>query len=94
MAEKIKPLAAHSGDRKTEEHQVKQLNAQGPPSEYLTARIARDCPAVLEKMKAGKYPSVRAAAREAGGLKEAPALDLLKRAWGKASQCRFIFGLA
>jgi hypothetical protein len=54
-------------------------------AEYPTARIARDCPAVLEEMKAGKYPSVRAAAKAAGILKEATGLDLLKRAWGKAS---------
>jgi hypothetical protein len=32
----------------------------GTSSSYLTARIARDNPGVLEDMKAGKYPSVRA----------------------------------
>jgi hypothetical protein len=54
-------------------------------SDAEAARIARDCPAVLEEMKGGKYSSVRAAARAAGVLKEASALALLKRAWGKAS---------
>jgi hypothetical protein len=54
-------------------------------SSYLTARIARDCPEVLEKMKTGKYPSVRAAAKAAGILKEATRLDKLKSLWGKAS---------
>jgi hypothetical protein len=39
-------------------------------SEYLAARIARDRPDILERMKAGEFPSVRAAAREAGIVKD------------------------
>lgn len=35
-------------------------------TEYLTARIARDRPDILEDMKSGKYKSVRAAALDAG----------------------------
>jgi hypothetical protein len=35
-------------------------------ADYLTARIARDHKAILERMKAGEFPSVRAAALEAG----------------------------
>lgn len=38
-------------------------------NEYLAARIARDAPEVHEKMKAGGYPSVRAAALDAGIVK-------------------------
>jgi hypothetical protein len=38
----------------------------GRDAEYLTARIARDRPDILEDMQAGKYKSVRAAALEAG----------------------------
>ena len=38
----------------------------GNSSDYLTARIARDNPAILEDMKQGKYRSVRAAAIDAG----------------------------
>jgi hypothetical protein len=34
----------------------------GANAEYLTARIARDYPAILERMKAGEFRSVRAAA--------------------------------
>lgn len=41
----------------------------GNNSAYLAARIARDAPAIHEEMKAGKYPSVRAAARAAGLVK-------------------------
>jgi len=39
---------------------------RGNIAEYLTARLARDRPDILERMKAGEFPSVRAAAREAG----------------------------
>ena len=35
-------------------------------AEYDTARIARDRPDILDRMKAGEFPSVHAAAKEAG----------------------------
>jgi hypothetical protein len=35
-------------------------------TDYLTARIARDRPDILERMKAGEFSSVRKAALEAG----------------------------
>ncbi len=38
-------------------------------AEYLTRRIARDNPELLERMKAGEFKSVRAAAIEAGIVK-------------------------
>jgi hypothetical protein len=38
----------------------------GNSADYLTARIARDHPEILESMKEGKYRSVRQAAIEAG----------------------------
>jgi hypothetical protein len=38
----------------------------GNDPDYLTSRIARDRPDVLERMKAGGFPSVRAAALGAG----------------------------
>ena len=60
----------HGGDRKSEKARENQgsnrtLN-RGTIAEYLTARLARDRPDILERMKAGEFPSVRAAAREAG----------------------------
>ncbi len=39
---------------------------RGTNPDYLTARIARDRPDILERMKAGEYKSVRAAARKDG----------------------------
>lgn len=41
----------------------------GSRADYLTARIARDRPDILERMKAGEYRSVRQAALEAGIVK-------------------------
>ena len=39
---------------------------QGNTSEYLAARLARDNPDILERVKAGEFPSMRAAAVAAG----------------------------
>ena len=39
---------------------------RGTSADYLTARIARDRPDILDGMKQGKYRSVRAAAIDAG----------------------------
>jgi hypothetical protein len=42
----------------------------GTSAAYLTARIGRDRPDILARMKAGDYKSVRAAAKEAGIVKD------------------------
>jgi hypothetical protein len=70
IAGKAKPLTEHGGNRKSEEAQVDNINLKSAGrtfSSSLTARIARDNPTVLEKMKAGKYPSVRAATTTSTG---------------------------
>lgn len=64
----------------------KLINGRGPTADYLTARIARDRPDILERMKAGAYPSVRQAAIAAGIVRPPTPLDMLKRAWAKASK--------
>lgn len=46
------------------------ITVRGTGSDYLTARIARDRPDILKRMQAGEFPSVRAAAREAGLVKQ------------------------
>jgi hypothetical protein len=38
------------------------VGQNGNHADYLTRRIARDRPDILDRMKAGEYPSVRAAA--------------------------------
>jgi hypothetical protein len=57
----------------------------GTSATYLARRIARDRPDILHRMKAGEFRSVRAAAIEAGIVKVPTALDLLRRAWEKAT---------
>ncbi len=52
------------------------VSAQGPDAEYLTARIARDAPDVLDRMKAGEFASVRAAASAAGLVKPRISISL------------------
>ena len=55
-------------------------------AEYLTARIARDRPDILEEMKAGKYRSVRAAAIDAGIVKVPTSLENAQKAFSKLSK--------
>jgi len=63
-------LLEHGGDRISEARQGNDMTLpptrRGDDPDYLTARIARDRPDILAKMKAGDYPSVRAAALETG----------------------------
>jgi len=70
-------LFDNGGDRKSEavvQPDVIRLKGQGygTNADYLTARIARDCPDILDRMKEGDFPSVRAAATEAGLVKISP----------------------
>jgi hypothetical protein len=60
------PLAEHGGDRSGEQHDNVILTGLGNSADYLTARIAHDHPDILERMKAGEFRSVRAAAIKAG----------------------------
>lgn len=85
-AEKAPELPRHGGDRKVVA--VKQganstLKRGSTDAQYLTARIKRDRPDILEKMKAGEYKSVRAAARDAGIVKELSTIDKMQRLWRK-----------
>lgn len=67
IAESVKPLNGHGGNRQLDNCQVAISSTDGGNDpEYLTARIARDRPDILERMKAGEYKSVRSAAIDAG----------------------------
>jgi hypothetical protein len=65
-AEEAKPILGHGGDRTTQEQGDNITLKRGDDADYLTRRIARDRPDILERMKAGEFTSVRAAALEAG----------------------------
>jgi len=73
FAENATPLMEHAsgytktGGRGNKLHDNNNVVfGNGTDSEYLTNRIARDRPDILERMKAGEYRSVRSAAIDAG----------------------------
>ncbi len=73
LANEPKPLQLEGGDKRSDQYQNHYYNynsdspqQQGTSADYLTARIARDRPDILERMKTGEYRSVRQAAIEAG----------------------------
>jgi hypothetical protein len=67
-----------------------KVSSYGNSAEYLVARIARDRPDILEKMKAGEYRSVRQGAIDAGIIAvphpDDGHLEALLRAWRRADK--------
>lgn len=55
LAQRVEPLNVNGGDRKSELYYNSDAVAEerGTRADYLTARIARDRPDILERMKAG-----------------------------------------
>jgi hypothetical protein len=84
-AEAAVPLAKPGGSRGPEQADVVSLTRHGNGAAYLSARIARDRPDVLARMKAGEFKSVRAAAVAAGIVRAKTPLDALHAAWRKAT---------
>ena len=68
-AELAKPLAEHGTNQHGGVGDTKSVSSNGTTAVYLTSRIARDRPDILERMKSGEFNSVRAAAIEAGFVK-------------------------
>lgn len=64
-AEQPKELQANGKHASSDNYQ-RIGDKAGTSADYLTARIARDRPDILDGMKTGKYRSVRAAAIDAG----------------------------
>lgn len=60
------PLMALGVRQSNQGSNVTLISERGNRGEYLAARIARDRPDILERMKAGEFTSVRKAALEAG----------------------------
>ena len=54
-------------------------------SSYWQGRLAREHPAIAERLRSGEIPTVRAAAIEAGLIRERTPLADLRRAWAKAA---------
>ena len=57
----------------------------GNAKSYLARRLKRDHPDIFEQLKAGAYRSVRAAAKDAGLVREKTALEQLTHWWAKAT---------
>lgn len=89
LAEKAEPLAPPRRPTKEEQQERASKGSDttlaGRGADYLTARIARDRPDILERMKAGEFRSVRQAAIEAGIVKVPTTLEKLRRLWAKAT---------
>ena len=89
--ERVEPLAEHGRDEqnKGSEPTFVSGDTQERGADYLTRRIARDRPDVLERMKAGEFRSVRQAALEAGILK--PRASIPRDVDGAAKALRRMF---
>lgn len=85
-AQKVDPLPAHGeiGNGRNRDDIISSTS-HGTSADYLSRRIARDRPDILERMKAGEFKSVRAAAKEAGIVKDPTPYQLLLKAWNKAT---------
>ena len=70
-AQPLQPAENHPGPGRGHTKKPHEKAKAGNRSDYLVARMARDRPDILERMKAGEFASVREAAREAGIIKEA-----------------------
>src|SRR5262245_13984704 len=71
-AEQPKPLLDGPGPATAEEKAngaISTISRGSTSADYLTPRIARDRPDILERMRAGAYRSVRQAELEAGIIK-------------------------
>lgn len=63
-----------------------KLTKSGNSTDYLARRIAKNRPDILARMQAGEFPSVRAAAKEAGIIKDKTTLEQLSTLWKKATE--------
>ena len=81
-------LATHGRPTKGNENKgnIVTLKARGNSKEFLAARINRDHPEIAERVKAGEFKSIRAAAIVAGIVKVKTPLERLFAEWKKASQ--------
>jgi hypothetical protein len=61
---------------------IKPSSKGGTSAEYLAARIKRDAPEIAARIDS--FPSIRAAAKAAGIIKDRAPLDVVRQVWGKA----------
>src|SRR5512145_3411026 len=81
----LQPAENHPGPGRGHTKKLHEKAKAGNRNDYLVARIARDKPDILERMKAGEFPSVRKEAREAGIIKAVSLVAQVVRLWEKAT---------
>jgi hypothetical protein len=88
MVGEVEALQKHGGDHTSATYQAddSKVAQYGNSSRYHIARLKRDHPAIAEALARGEYPSVRAAAKAAGFVREPTPLDSLHRYWRKVSE--------
>src|SRR5215468_9438523 len=84
-AHPLQPAENHPGPGRGQTKKLHEKAKAGNRSDYLVARIARDRPDILRRMKAGEFASVREAAREAGIIKDVSVVNQVVRMWEKAT---------
>jgi hypothetical protein len=84
-AQPLQPAENHPGPGRGHTKKPHEKAKAGNRSDYLVARIARDRPDILERMKAGEFTSVREAARAAGMIKDVSLVEQILRLWRKAT---------
>jgi len=85
----VKAYMDHGGDRRSQQFQDNNCNlekpTQGNSPRYLRQRLKKEYPDIYAALERKEYRSPYAAAKAAGFVRDATALQLLKRAWDKAS---------
>jgi hypothetical protein len=84
-AQPLQPAENHPGPGRGHTKKPNEKAKAGNRSDYLVARIARDRPDILDRMKAGEFTSVREAARAAGMIKDVSLVEQILRLWRKAT---------
>jgi len=84
-AQPLQPAEHHPGPGRGHTKKPREKSKTGNRSDYLLARMARDRPDILERMKAGEFTSIREAAREAGIIKGVSLVNQVVRLWEKAT---------
>ena len=74
-------LSRHGGDRRSEQAQQDQgdnipSKHRSTSADYIKARLRRDHPEIAEQLERGEYRSARAAAIDAGFIKDIPSVRL------------------
>ena len=84
-AQPLQPAENHPGPGRGHTKKPQEKAKAGNRSDYLVARIARDRPDLLERMKVGEFTSVREATRAAGIVKQTSLVQQVLHLWQKAT---------